>query len=147
MDRFLPSLRYAIRLLLKSPGFSITAILILGFGIGANTAIFSLINAVLLNPLPYPKPNQLVQVSHTKEGTRIGLDYPNYADLVRGQHSLDSLAISFADWFDLTGRGDPVRLKVQFTSASIFRVTGNPFVLGRPFTEDEDRPVARWSLF
>ena len=62
MGRLLPSLRYTLRLLLKSPGFTITAVLILGFGIGTNTAIFSLIDAVILKPLPYPEPDRLVRV-------------------------------------------------------------------------------------
>ena len=139
MDRLLPCLRHTFRLLFKSPGFTVTAVLILAFGIGANTAIFSLINAVLLNRLPYPKSSELVYVEYTRSGASIGINYPDYLDLFRNQHSLQSLAVSFPDDVDLTGRGEPIRLKVQFGSASIFQVTGNPFIEGRPFTEQEDR--------
>jgi hypothetical protein len=80
MDRFLSSLRYTVRLLLKSPGFSITAVLILGFGIGVNTAIFSLIDGVLLKPLPFPNPDRLVQITEPYQnnmGTNV--DSPDLA--------------------------------------------------------------------
>ena len=85
MGRLLPSLRYTLRLLLKSPGFTITAVLVLGFGIGVNTAIFSLIDNVLLKPLPFPDPDRLVQITEPCQnnmGTNV--DYPDYADIALG---------------------------------------------------------------
>jgi hypothetical protein len=103
MHSLLQSLRYTIRLLLKSPGFTITAVLILGFGIGANTAIFSLINTVLLNPLPFPKSDRLVQIFQSRTNSGLldrsdwgGLDYPDYIDLRDGQQSVLVYCLRFA---------------------------------------------------
>jgi putative ABC transport system permease protein len=131
-------LRHTIRLLLKSPGFTITAILILGLGIGTNTAIFSAIESVILKPLPYPDPGSLVQIFLTYQGNENSIDYPDYQDICGAQHSFTSLAAVCDSKLDLTGEGTPERLNVDFISASMFQVTGRPFVVGRPFTEKED---------
>ena len=133
-------LRQTIRLLLKSPGFAITAILILGFGIGTNTAIFSLVQAVILKPLPYPDPTSLIQIFLTYQGNEDSIDYPDYSDITGAQHSFKNMAAVASGSLDLTGEGNPERLKVDFVTASMFAVTGSPFVLGRPFTENEDVP-------
>ena len=101
MDRFLPSLRYKLRLLFKSPGFTITAVLILGLGIGVNTAIFSLIDGVLPKPLPFPNPDRLVQITEPYQndlGTSI--DYPDYIDIVRSQRTFDAIAVAGWDGID-----------------------------------------------
>ena len=140
MHGFLASVRYSVRLLLKSPGFTVTAVLILGFGIGANTAIFSLIDSVILKPLPYPDPGSLVQIFLTYQGKENSIDYPDYLDICAAQHSLQSLAAVCDSKLDLTGWGTPERLDVDFISASMFEVTGHPFILGRPFTDKEDVP-------
>ena len=140
MRGLLKSLRQTIRQLLKAPGFTITAVVILGFGIGANTAIFSVIDGVLLKPLPYPEPDQLVQFYLTYQGREDAIDYPDYLDICAAQHSLDSLSIVSDNAFDLTGKGDPERLDVDFMSASMFKVTGRPCILGRSFSENEDVP-------
>ena len=141
MQCFLQNLRYTARLLLKSPGFTITAILVLGFGIGVNTAIFSLINAVLIKPLPYSQPDRLVKIEMPHRGEAAGgLDYPDYREICASQHSFDWLAARFGDFLDLSGIGSAERLKVDFVSPSMFKVTGKPFILGRPFTEKEDIP-------
>ena len=111
MERLLPSSRYTLRLLLKSPGFTITAVLILGFGIGANTAIFSLIDAVLLKPLPYPSPERLVVVSQETPNSPLAwVDYPDYQDFCRSQRSFEDLGVMREWHFDLSGQGDPPRL-------------------------------------
>ena len=87
-------LRYTFRLLLKSPGFTVTAILILGFGIGANTAIFSLIDAVILKPLPFPEPDRLVQICEPYQNQPFnGVDYPDYVDFTAAQHTFAAVAI------------------------------------------------------
>src|SRR5246127_81821 len=98
--------RHTVRLLLKSPGFAITAILILGFGIGANTAIFSLVNAVLLKPLPYPDPASLIQIFLTYQGNEDSIDYPDYLDISRAQRGFKNMAAVSNGSLDLTGKGN-----------------------------------------
>jgi putative ABC transport system permease protein len=146
MHSLLQSLRYTTRLLLKSPGFTVTAVLILGFGIGANTAIFSLINTVLLNPLPFPKSDRLVQIFQSRTNNGLldrsdwgGLDYPDYVDLRDGQQSVDSVSVQYWDYLDLGGQGMPERLTAIFASPDLFKVTNLPFILGRPFADEEDK--------
>ena len=134
------SFRHTIRLLLKSPGFTITAILILGFGIGTNTAIFSLVDAVLLKPLPYPHAERLVQIYQEIPNVPwTWFDYPDYKDFSRTQRSFEELGAIRTWHFDLSGQGEPVRLFGGYVSASFFQVFRIPFLLGRPFTEDEDK--------
>jgi putative ABC transport system permease protein len=138
-------LRQTLRILLKSPGFTITAVLILGFGIGANTAVFSLIEAVILNAVPYPKPDRLVRVYQPSAKAKFDftefVDYPDYLDLCRNQHTFESLSASFWTFWDLGGQSQkyPERLTGVCATPSLFKVSGLPFVLGRPFTEEEDK--------
>jgi putative ABC transport system permease protein len=133
--------RHTIRLLLKSPGFTTTAVLILGFGIGANTAIFSVIDGVLLNPLPIPHADRLVEVfePRSRDDTHTSLDYPDYLEISRTQHSFNKLAVY--DWTDLdfSNQRNPEHVRVVFASANLFELTGMPMILGRPFTNDEDK--------
>ena len=141
MHGLLQHLRYTARLLLKSPGFTITAILIFGFAIGVNTAIFSLIDAVLVEPLPYPQPDRLVQIEMPHQGEGGGnLDYPDYLEICASQRTFDWLAARHHDNLDLSGIGSAERLDVDFVSPSMFKVTGKSLILGRPFTEKEDIP-------
>ena len=141
MDRLLPTLRYTIRSLLRSPGFAIACVLILGFGIGLNTAIFSLINAVILKPLPYPNPDRLVRVSQPyKNDLSMAFDYPDFVETVAAQHSFESLAVADGEVIDLSGNGQPEHLEADFVSPSMFKVSGLPAVVGRVFTEQEDIP-------
>jgi putative ABC transport system permease protein len=141
MHGLLASVRYTVRLLLKSPGFTITAVLILGFGIGANTAIFSLIHTVLLKPLPYPEPEKMVNIYMPCESAPNGFfDYPDYLDYAAAQQTFTALALSTWDWFDLIENGTAERINGSFVTPSVFEVMGQPFVLGRPFAKDEDVP-------
>jgi putative ABC transport system permease protein len=141
MGRLLPSLRYTFRLLLKSPGFTVTAVLILGFGIGVNTAIFSLIDNVLLKPLPFPNPDRLVEITEPYQSDPdSNIDYPDYIDIGRSQHSFDAIAVASYEGIDMSGDGKPERLTTIFGSPSVFEVTGLPVVLGRTFTDQEDVP-------
>ena len=140
MRGLLTSVRYTLRLLLKSPTFTIIAVLILGAGIGANTAIFSLINAVVLNPLPFPHPERLVSVVNTtKEYRNADISLLNYVDFRAVQQSFDEFAAASEDFLDLSDAAGPQRLNIGFVSASLFRVTNRPFVIGRPFTDEEDK--------
>ena len=133
MDRLLASLRYTLRLLFKSPGFTITAVLILGFGIGANTAIFSLIDAVLLRALPYPHAERLALVTQETSNSPLSwVDYPDYQDFRVAQKSFEELGVMREWHFDLSGRGEAMRLFGGYASASFFRVFRIPFLLGRP---------------
>jgi putative ABC transport system permease protein len=141
MRGLLGSLRFTARLLLKSPGFTITCVLILGFGIGLNTAIFSLINAVILKPLPYPNPERLVHVCQPYQNDPfMGIDYPDYVDMAAAQHTFESLAVAFRGSLALISGGEPEHVEVDFVSPSMFKVSGLPTVLGRVFTEQEDIP-------
>jgi putative ABC transport system permease protein len=140
MYRILPSLRNSFRVLLKSPGFTITAVLILGFGIGVNTAIFTLVDAVALKPLPFPEADRLVQIFLTYQGREDAIDYPDYLDICAAQHSFSDLSVISDNALDMTGKGKPQRLNVDFVSASMFKVSGRSFLLGRPFNDKEDIP-------
>jgi hypothetical protein len=134
-------LRHTLRLLLKSPGFTVTAILILGFGIGINTAIFSLIDAVLLKPLPFPEAEQLAKIFVERSGSpKTPISYPAFLDFCRDQNTFQQLAVSIRDELDLTGSGVPERLVVSYATAGLFKVSSRPFLLGLPFREGNDQP-------
>ena len=136
---------HTVRRLVKSPpGFTITAILILGLGIGGNTAIYSVIEAVLLKPLPYPHPEQLVQIYQSfRSFDRLPLDYPDYVDLKAGQHAFQEMAISLSDDFTLTGHGNPELISGTYVSGTFFQLFGRPMLLGRPIEVTDDRPNAQ----
>jgi putative ABC transport system permease protein len=120
-------LRYSARLLFKAPGFTITAVLILGFGIGANTAVFSLIEAVILNAMSYPKSDRLVRVYQPRvKDTKLDiseeyLDYPDYVDLCREQWSFENLCLCLWDFLDLSEQRYPERLTRICASPSLFK--------------------------
>src|SRR5688572_12735740 len=136
-------LRYAIRQLLKSPGFSLVAIVGLALGIGANVALFSVVNAVFLRPLPYREPGRLVRLSSTNEAqnlTRTGLSYPRFLEVQQRQQVFSDLALSAGNAFTLTGRGDPEQLIGLQASAALLPALCLEPVLGRNFSADEDRP-------
>jgi putative ABC transport system permease protein len=137
---FLTDLRFAFRTLLKSPAFTATAILTLALGIGANTAIFSVVDAVLLQPLPYPDSSQLIEIRETQPAYPVmSVSYPNYLDWRAGQKSFEDIAAFRSDNFNLTGDSEPKRIDGVFVTASYFRVLGLPTKLGRTFAETDDR--------
>jgi putative ABC transport system permease protein len=136
----LSDLKFAIRTLSKSPAFTITAVLTLALGIGANTAVFSVVNAVLLQALPYPDPDRLVHVEERRESFgRMSVAYPNYLDWRATQRSFEDISIYRGDSFNLKGDGDPERVEAVYVSASYFRVLRVPIQPGRGFTDSEDR--------
>ena len=132
-------IRCALRQLRKSPGFTATALCTLALGIGANTAIFSVVSGVLLNPLPYPQPGQLVALyQRTPQFSEASIPFPNFLDWQRDNRSFSALAAYRSDDFNLTNRGDPERLKVGMVSATFFPIFGVKLLLGRSFTDAED---------
>jgi putative ABC transport system permease protein len=136
-------LRYALRTLLKNPGFTIIAVIAVALGIGANSAIFSVVNAVLLRPLPFKNPEQLVMV--WENATHLGFpkNTPsplNFLDWQRQNTVFTGMAAMAERSFNLTGVGEPERLDGRRVSANLFDLLGVPALLGRTFVPDDDRP-------
>ncbi|TAM83926.1 MAG: ABC transporter permease [Acidobacteria bacterium] len=139
MSMLIQDVKYGLRQLGRNPGFTAIAVLTLALGIGANTAIFSVVNAVLLNPLPYSQPDRLVALySRTSQFPNSSISYPNFLDWVRLNHSFSALAAYRQDSFTLTGVGEPERVPVELVSASFFPLLGIKPALGRWFTPQED---------
>ena len=137
------ALRSVIRPLLKSPGFTLVAVLGLALGIGANVALFSVVDSVFLRPLPYPDPDRLVRLSSTDEAqnlTRVGFSYPRFLEVQERQQVFSALALAAPNGFTLTGRGDPEQLVGLHASAALLPTLGIEPILGRNFSADEDRP-------
>src|SRR5262245_58184947 len=139
MEILRQDLRYAFRRLLKSPGFTVVAVLTLALGIGANSAIFSVINGVLLRPLPYPEPERLVGLFHLTEGHRETMSGPNFFDLRAISQTLADAAAISRSRVILTGRGEPVRLDGAEVSGSLFDVLGVQPLLGRALRPDDNQ--------
>ncbi len=140
-------IRFAVRVLLHNRGFAAIAILTLALGIGANTALFSVVNGVLLNPLPFPEPDRLYAVySKTSTFAQSSITYPNFEDWQRQNHSFAFLGAFRSDDYNLTGSGEPERLHAHMVSADFFPAYGINTMIGRTFRRDEDQvgaePVA-----
>ena len=147
MMDFRQDVKYGLRVLLKSPGFTAIAVLTLALGIGANTALFSVVNGVMLNPLPFPKPDQLVAVyQKTDQFEESSVTYLNYLDWQKQNHSFSEFGAFRSDDWNLTGVGEPERLHGHMISAEFFPAYGITPVMGRNITPEEDRaggtPVA-----
>jgi putative ABC transport system permease protein len=132
--------RYALRTLAKAPGFTAIAILTIGLGIGANTAIFTVVNAVLLKPLPFRDPAKLVLVEERNSYNIISTSYENYRDWRDQSASFESMQASCATAMTLTGWGDPELLPARFTTAGFFPLLGVQPAVGRNFLPKEDQP-------
>jgi predicted permease len=143
MISFWQDVRYGLRVLAKNPGFTAIAILTLALGIGANTALFSVVNGVLLNPLPFPNPGELVAV-YAKSPTfqESSIAYPNFLDWQKDNHSFASLSAFRSDDFNMTGAGEPQRVHTHMISAEFFTALGMPPLLGRAFRPEEDKAGA-----
>jgi predicted permease len=127
-------------MLAKNPAFTVVAVFTLALGIGANTALFSVVNGVLLNPLPYPKPDQLVALYwRTAASPTWSISYPNFLDWVRDNRSFSALAAYREDDFSLTGIDEPERLTAEMISASFFPLLGVQPSVGRAFLPEEDQ--------
>ena len=145
METLRQDLRYSLRVLLKSPGFVAIAVIVLALGIGANTAIFSVVNAVLLRPLPYQDPGKLVQVWHVPPPksfpgiTQFAVSAANYLDWRDQNHVFEQLAIYSYSNLNLSGRGQPESLTSGVVSSNFFSVLQVQPLLGRAFAPGEDQ--------
>jgi len=136
-------LKFAFRQLLKNPGFTAVAVPTLALGIGANTAIFSVVDAVLLRPLAYPESDRLVWLSERGPDWSGGsLSYPNFADWRDQQSVFERFGVCSGNNFSLTGAGEPVRLEGALMSANVFAALRTQPEIGRVFGEEEDKPGA-----
>ena len=144
MNTLLQDIRFGLRMLVKSPSISIVATIALALGIGANTAIFSVVNAVLLRPLPFPDPDSLVAVfeTDTQRGqVRGSHSYPNFFDLRAQNTVFEHLATYRSGDYIMTGRGEPARLQGAVVTTDLFPLLGVQPMLGRVFLPDEDKPT------
>jgi len=133
-------LRYGIRTLRKNPAFSAIAILTLAIAIGANTAIFSVVNGVLLQPLAYPDSGRLVNIyEKIADFSHGSVAYPNYLDWRKESHSFSDMGAHRSDDFNLTGSGQPEQVSGNYVTASLFPTLGVTPLLGRYFHPEEDR--------
>jgi putative ABC transport system permease protein len=145
METLIKDLRYGIRGLLKRPGFTVVAVLTLALGIGANTAIFSVVNAVLLKPLQFQDPERLVIIWEDATFAGFPRNTPapaNYVDWKTQTQSFADMAATAEETFNLTGDGDPERVAAYSVTANFFPLLGVSPALGRAFTADDDRPGA-----
>jgi predicted permease len=136
-------IRFGLRMLRKSPVFTVIAVITLALGIGANTAIFSIVNGVLLNPLPFPHPEQLVILHASRTNFEFGsVSYPNFQDWQKSNHTFSSMALSDGYYFSLTGTGVAEQLNGQYMTSDFFETLGVKPMLGRTFTQAEEQPSA-----
>jgi predicted permease len=147
LENLLQDLRYGARTLRKSPGFAAVAILTLALGIGVNTALFSVVNGVLLNPLPYPQPNQLVELWWDRTpGQHSSIPYSNFLDWQKESTAFSAVGAYLQDNMIVTGAGEPERVDGVKISANFFDLLGVKPSLGRSFRPEEDQvwaaPVA-----
>ena len=137
------TLRYAVRQLAATPGFTAVAILIVAIGIGASTAMFSTVHAVVLKPLSLPEPDRLVTVYETNLERNVpffSVSVPNYVDFKARATSFAAMAAVTWRAMNLTGRGEPQLIQVRTVTANFLDTLGVRMAQGRDFTADEDRP-------
>ena len=141
MGTLIQDLRFGVRMLLKNRGFATVAALTLALGIGANTAIFSVVDAVLLRPLPFYSPERLVALGQTEAADRENLSqfsFRNFADLRDRTKTFERLAAYYNTSVTLTGQGEAVRLRGIVATADLFPLLGASAALGRTFLREED---------
>jgi putative ABC transport system permease protein len=149
METIWQDMRYAIRMVLRWPAFTLIAIFTLALGIGANTAIFTVVNAVLLRPLAFNDPSRIVLVEEKSQFPTITTSYQNYQDWRDQSHSFESMQASCPTALTLTGMGEPELLLARYTTAGFFPLLGIQPIAGRNFSKEEDtaagQPVAMLS--
>jgi len=140
MGTLLHDLRYGLRMLARNPGFTAVAVLTLALGIGANTALFSVVNSVLLDPLPFPQPEQLVSLHASKPNFERGsISYPNFLDWQKENRSFSAMAAFRSIAMTFTSMGEAERVRAEFITSDFFTLLGVRPVLGRTLLEGEDR--------
>lgn len=143
MNTLWQDLRIGLRMLLKNPGFSAVVVVTLALSIGANVALFSVVNGVLLNPLPFSQPDQLVTIDQSKPNFDMGaIPYPNFRDLQKENKAFSAMAISRGFAYSLIGTGEAERVSARLVSADFFSVFDVKPALGRAFAPGEDEPGA-----
>jgi len=141
METIWQDIRYAVRMLRKTPSVSIIVVIALALGIGANTAIFSVVNAVLLRPLPYEQSERLLFLNEKSEALdEMSISYPNYQDWKAQNHVFEAIGVYNRQSYNLTGVGEAERIVTGQVSADLFSVLRARPELGRVFTNDEDKP-------
>ncbi|MBT5877013.1 MAG: hypothetical protein HOH43_26555, partial [Candidatus Latescibacteria bacterium] len=139
MDALVYDLRHGLRLLFKHPSFTVIAITILALGIGANSAIFSIVNGVLLRPLDFDSPDRLLMIWGQNQKTGVQSDpvsYPNFLDWRKRNRSFEEMAAVTPLWrFNMTGTGNPERITGMFATPNLMRTLGAGPFMGRDFTE------------
>ena len=140
METIIKDIRYGIRGLSKRPAFTALAVLTLALGIGANSAIFSVLNAVLLRPLPYADPDRIVRIDETEGKGGMGVSPPNLLDFQQQNQTFESVAGYTGGSFILTGAGEPLRLESCAVSAALFSVLQVKPLIGRSFSTADERP-------
>src|SRR5947207_8459758 len=134
-------MRYGVRMLLKNPGVTIIVIIALALGIGSNTAIFSVVNAVLIRPLPYAESERLVFLNEKSPVLdEMSVSYPNFSDWREQNHSFEKIGVYNRASYNLTGVGEAERIITGQVSADLFSVLRVNALHGRLFTNDEDKP-------
>lgn len=140
-------MRFGLRMIRRNPGFSVAAILTLALGIGGNTAIFTIINALLLKPLPYRNPHELVGLDLQRKGSggngSNGFSLNRFEQVRDRNHSFSGLAVAADDSLNLTGHGEPIQVPVARVSPNLFTVLGVKAELGHSFTDEDSRPEGK----
>jgi hypothetical protein len=149
MNSLWQDIRYAFRVLAKQPGFAAVVVLTLALGIGANTAIFSIVNAVILEPLPFSESQRLVAIQGTD--AHLGdmhrtLSYPDFGDFRAQNRTIESTGIYDRSTSTLTGSGEPLHIDASVVSANIFDILRAQPLLGRTFIASEDQPGTRVAI-
>src|SRR5882762_4279983 len=143
MQTIWQDVRYGARMLLKNPGITFVVILALALGIGANTAIFSVVNAVLLRPLPYHESDRLLFLNEKSQVLdEMSISYPNFTDWRNQNHVFEKIGVYNRDSYNLTGSGDAERILTAQVSADLLSALRVNALIGRVFTNDEDKPGA-----
>src|SRR5437879_12882850 len=143
MEHLLQDIRYGMRMLAKNPAFTVIAVLTPALGIGANTAIFSVVENLLLRPLPYSQPERLVEIANTylPQIPKAGLSPGDYADWKRQNSSFSEMGAyaKVLQGFNLSGEGEPQRVQAAYADSGLFSMLGIRPVAGRSFIPEEDR--------